>query len=63
MASAEKAGRPSPGHFPLNIGRNPELVDLLLRIAGGIGDAAATERLTKLRDDNLAAAKELDVTW
>jgi beta-galactosidase len=28
VASAEKAGRLSPGHFPLNIGRNPERIDV-----------------------------------
>jgi beta-galactosidase len=28
IASAEKAGRLSPGHFPLNVGRNPERVDV-----------------------------------
>ncbi len=29
VASAEKAGRPSPGHFPLNVGRDPEILDHL----------------------------------
>ncbi|MGD8895740.1 MAG: glycoside hydrolase family 2 TIM barrel-domain containing protein [Acidobacteriota bacterium] len=29
VASAEMAGRPSPGHFPVNVGRNPESVDRL----------------------------------
>jgi beta-galactosidase len=29
VASAEKAGRPSPGHFPLNVARDPEIVDHL----------------------------------
>jgi beta-galactosidase len=29
VASEEKAGQPSPGHFPVNVGRNPEFVDLL----------------------------------
>ncbi len=29
LASEEKVGRPRPGHFPLNIGRNPEMLDLL----------------------------------
>ncbi len=28
VASTEKAGRLSPGHFPLNVGRNPERVDV-----------------------------------
>ena len=28
IASAEKAGRLSPGHFPLNVGRNPERIDM-----------------------------------
>jgi beta-galactosidase len=28
VASAEKAGRLSPGHFPLNVGRNPERIDM-----------------------------------
>ena len=28
VASAEKAGRLSPGHFPLNVGRNPERIDV-----------------------------------
>jgi beta-galactosidase len=28
VASAEKAGRLSPGHFPLNVGRNPERIDI-----------------------------------
>ena len=28
VASVEKAGRLSPGHFPLNIGRNPERIDM-----------------------------------
>ena len=28
MASAEKAGRLSPGHFPSNVGRNPERIDV-----------------------------------
>ena len=28
LASAEKAGRLSPGHFPLNVGRNPERIDV-----------------------------------
>ena len=27
-ASVEKAGRLSPGHFPLNVGRNPERIDM-----------------------------------
>jgi beta-galactosidase len=27
LASAEKAGRLSPGHFPVNVGRNPERID------------------------------------
>jgi beta-galactosidase len=29
VASEEKTGQPSPGHFPLNVGRNPEILDLL----------------------------------
>jgi len=29
VASKEQPGQPSPGHFPLNIGRNPEILDLL----------------------------------
>ncbi len=29
VASAEGTGRPSPGHFPVNVGRNPEILDLL----------------------------------
>jgi beta-galactosidase len=29
VASARRAGRPSPGHFPVNIGRNPEELDHL----------------------------------
>jgi beta-galactosidase len=28
VASAEKEGRLSPGHFPLNVGRNPERIDM-----------------------------------
>jgi beta-galactosidase len=28
VATAEKPGRLSPGHFPLNVGRNPERVDV-----------------------------------
>jgi beta-galactosidase len=28
VASAERAGRLSPGHFPLNVGRNPERIDM-----------------------------------
>jgi beta-galactosidase len=28
VAQAEKAGRLSPGHFPLNVGRNPERLDM-----------------------------------
>ncbi|HSD65687.1 MAG TPA: glycoside hydrolase family 2 TIM barrel-domain containing protein, partial [Vicinamibacteria bacterium] len=28
VATAEKAGRLSPGHFPLNVGRNPERIDM-----------------------------------
>ena len=28
VASVEKAGRLSPGHFPLNVGRNPERIDM-----------------------------------
>lgn len=28
VASVEKTGRLSPGHFPLNVGRNPERVDI-----------------------------------
>ncbi len=28
VASAEKAGSLSPGHFPLNVGRNPERIDM-----------------------------------
>jgi beta-galactosidase len=28
VASAEKKGRLSPGHFPLNVGRNPERIDM-----------------------------------
>jgi beta-galactosidase len=28
VAAAEKAGRLSPGHFPLNVGRNPERIDM-----------------------------------
>jgi beta-galactosidase len=28
VASREKAGRPSPGHFPLNVGRHPERLDV-----------------------------------
>jgi beta-galactosidase len=29
VASEERSGRPSPGHFPVNVGRNPEFVSLL----------------------------------
>ena len=28
VATAEKAGRLSPGHFPVNVGRNPERIDM-----------------------------------
>jgi beta-galactosidase len=28
VAAVEKAGRLSPGHFPLNVGRNPERIDV-----------------------------------
>ena len=28
VAAVEKAGRLSPGHFPLNVGRNPERIDM-----------------------------------
>ncbi len=28
VASLEKAGRLSPGHFPVNVGRNPERIDM-----------------------------------
>jgi beta-galactosidase len=28
LATADKAGRLSPGHFPLNVGRNPERLDM-----------------------------------
>jgi beta-galactosidase len=28
VASAERPGRLSPGHFPLNVGRNPERIDM-----------------------------------
>jgi beta-galactosidase len=29
VASARRVGHPSPGHFPVNIGRNPEILDHL----------------------------------
>ena len=42
---------------------HPQLVELLLQLAAGLPDEAALQRLTKLREDCLAAAKELDTTW
>jgi beta-galactosidase len=42
IAAAEMAGRLSPGHFPLNVGRNPERIDV--RTPARFGEARVWSR-------------------
>jgi beta-galactosidase len=70
VASKEKAGRPSPGHFPVNIGRNPEILDLLtptrfrqVRIYSRALSAAEVADPTARGDEGLAlwlAAEDIE---
>jgi beta-galactosidase len=60
IASAEKAGRLEPGHFPLNVGRNPERLDVRTparlreaRVYARALDAAEVAAPASRRDDDL----------
>jgi hypothetical protein len=42
---------------------HPALVDKLIEIATGLGRTADAAQLTRLREENLAAAAKLETTW